>query len=432
MNRLLLLLATLVLCSLESRGQAQSVEDILNSFNDTAQIKRQLVSAQAPPISDKKWNQIRSKWINLNFGMAIILDHNIVGQNDDSRTQVGEISDATEFRGDRFMATGTLNFKNPVKYMVSVNFNGMDAPQGKKSFEFVDWNFEIPLPKKAGWITIGKQKEGVGVEYVAPGTQLLFTERGTGAPMLIRQRNIGIRYSNTWAKERMSSTIGFFNNYWETGKSFSDNGGQITARVTGLLRYTSDADLFHVGLGYRYSGATSNQVSLRAKPEINTAPFFIQTGNVAASGFQVFTAEAILAKGPLLAMAEIFRADVHSHNTGNPTIYYWQAGVGYFLTGEHRRYNKQNGNPGKVIPKKNFNFKKGAGPGAWEIESRLTRTDATNQALTGGEFLRLTAGISWFPNTHFRVAVNYGRGWLEKNDLNGKIHALQLRTQFEF
>ena len=409
----------------------QSTDSLLNAFNDTAIVKREEVTTQAPPVMEKKWNQFRTKWVNINLGAAILLDHNIVNQDADNLTQVGKIEPGTEFRGDRFLATGTINFKNPWRFMLSANFNGLDAPEGKKSFDFIDWNIEIPISKKAGWITIGKQKEGVGIEYVAPGTQMQFMERGTGAPMFIRQRNVGIRYSNNFFNQRMTFTAGFFNNYWETGKSFSANGSQFTTRVTGLVHYTSDRDLVQVGLGYRHTGATDGKVSYKAKPEVNTAPAFITTGSINASAASLWMLETVVAKGPALFIAEYFSARVNPDAGKDPHFSYWQIGGGYFITGENRRFNRTTGNPGKLIPKKNFKFRKGSGPGAWEIASRFTSTDGTDAGIPGGQFRRFTIGLNWFTNAHFRYTINYGRGWLEKGGITGNTHMWQFRAQFE-
>ncbi|MGB4771042.1 MAG: porin [Chitinophagaceae bacterium] len=428
MGKLLFFSLLLVSCTV----RAQNVDSILNSLNDTASIKRADLGSQAPLIMDLKWNQIRTKWININIGAAILLDHNRVGQDDANLQQVGDIEPGTEFRGDRFMASGTLNFKkNPWRYMFSINFNGLDAPQGKKSIDLIDWNIEIPIGKSAGWFTVGKQKEGVGLEYVAPGTQGLFMERGTGAPMFIRQRNIGVRYSNSVLGQRMTYTIGFFNNYWETGKSFSDNGSQITARVTGLARYVSDRDLVHVGVGFRHTGPTDDKLSYKAKPEVNTAPSFISTGSFAASSASLWMFEGIYMKGSLMVVGEYFTAGINSETVGNPSFSYWQVGAGYFITGENRKYNRLNGNPGKVIPKRNFKFRKGIGPGAIEIASRFTHTDGTDAGVTGGDFKRLTLGVNWFTNAHFRYTFNYGRGWLNKDGIKGNVNIWQFRVQFE-
>jgi phosphate-selective porin OprO/OprP len=315
--------------------------------------------------------------------------------------------------------------------MISANYNGMDAPQGTKTFGFIDWNFEIPFGKKGGWLTVGKQKEGVGHEYVAPGTQLMFMERGSGVPAFVRQRNIGIRYSNSILQQRATYTIGFFNNYWETGKSFSDNGSQVTARVTGLPMYTSDKELLHLGVGYRYSGSIDGKLSYKAKPETNTAPNYLNTGSFDASYSNTLMLEAIKVNGPVSFIGEYMTNLVKSASAGNPSFSYWQVSGGWFITGENRNYNHSNGNLGKLIPKKNFRFKKGGGSGAFEVAARYTHSDFSSNMVMGGEFGRFTTAASWYPNAHFRFSVNYGFGKLEKSDLVGKANFWQFRAQFE-
>jgi len=413
-------------------SQAQEINNILNSFNDTAIIPREEAPLAAPPIMAKKWNQFKTKYFTLNFGLAFILDNNNVYQNDVNVQQVGEVGSATEFRGERFMISGNLLFfKRPWRYMISANYNGLDAPQGEKAFSFIDWNFEIPFGHKGGWLTIGKQKEGVGHEYVAPGTQLMFMERGSGAPMFIRQRNIGVRYSNSVLDHRATFTIGFFNNYWETGKSFSDNGSQITFRATGLMQYKSDADLLHIGFGYRHSGATDGKLSYKAKPEVNTAPAYINTGSFDANKSNIIMLELIKVNGPLSFVGEYMNNFISSSSVGTPSFNYWQVGGSWFITGENRKYNKNNGNLGKLIPRKNFMFRKGGGPGAFELGARFTHSDLTSAAIQGGSFGRFTTALSWYPNPSLRFSVNYGYGRLDKNDQKGNASFLQFRAQFE-
>ncbi len=407
-------------------------QEKLGSINDTTTISKFEAPLSAPPILAKKWNQIHTKWFNLNIGAAFLLDHNILNQNDANIQQVGQVDPGTEFRGERIVLTGNiLLFKNPWRYMVSANFNGLDAEPGSKKFDFIDWNLEIPFNGNAGWLSLGKQKEGVGMEYVAPGTQLGFMERGSGVPMFVRQRNIGIRYSNSVLNNRLAYTIGVFNNYWETGKTFSDNGSQFTFRVTGLPQYVSDRDLMHIGFGYRYTDATDGKLSYKAKPEANTAPSFISTGSFDAEAANTLMFEWIKVNGPLAIIAEYMNTAVKSAIKGNPRFDYFQLGASWFLTGENRRYNKQNGNLGKLMPKKNFKFQKGSGPGAFELGARYTYSNADAGLINGGVFKRFTTALSWYPNAHFRYEINYGYGGLYKNNLNGNSSFWQFRIQFE-
>ncbi|MEI6263688.1 MAG: porin [Sphingobacteriia bacterium] len=408
-------------------------QDIFKTFDDTAMVIREANATTAPNVSAKKWNQIKNKFFTMNIGLAVLLDHNILSQDNNSIQQVGKVDPGTEFRGDRIIITGSFFLKNktPWRYMVSANFNGLDAPEGKKSLELIDWNIDIPISSKAGWFTIGKQKEGVGLEYVSPGTQLMFTERSTGTPMFVRQRNIGIRYSNVVLKQRMQYTLGYFNNYWETGKSFENNGSQIVARVTGLPIYQSDRNLLHIGMGYRYTDATDGKLTYKAKPEANTAPSYISTGSFNAKGANSFTLEGIFVKGPISFLGEYIATSVNSASSGNPNFNTIQLGGSWFITGENRRYNKTTGNLGKLIPKKNFKFRQGSGYGAFELGARYTHTNGTDALINGGQFNRFTTALSWYPNIHFRYEFNFGIGNLESKGITGKTNFYQFRIQFE-
>ena len=411
---------------------AAAQDDFLNTFNDTATVKHEDMFVNAPTTLNKKWNSWTTKYFTMNLGLAFLLDHNILGQDANNITQVGDVAPGTEFRGERIMLTGSLLFfKQPWKYMFSANFNGLDAPQGKKTFDLIDWSVEIPLSKKIGWLTVGKQKEGVGLEYILPGTQGLFMERGTGVPMFVRQRNIGIRYSNNLMDQRISYTLGLFNNWWETGKSFSANGSQVTARVSGLPLYESDRQLVHVAVGFRHTGATDGKLSYKAKPEVNTAPFFINTGSFDARRANTLMLEFLGVKGPFAAYLTYKTTSIRSDVAGDPRLHAMQVGGSWFITGENRRYNKAIGSPGKVVPLKNFKFRKGAGPGAWELGTRFTATNGRDAGLDGGQFNRYTLALSWFPNAHFRYEINYGRGRLDRDGVIGKLNMWQFRAQFE-
>ena len=428
-RKFLLIILLTVMAFMTSKAQ-----NLLESLNDTAIISANEAPTDAAPIMDRKWNRIRTKYFTLNIGVAMFLDYNTVSQNNQSLAQVGKINAATEFRAQRIVLSGNLLFfKRPWRYMISGNYNGMDAPQdGGKVFSVIDLSVEIPFGKN-GWLTVGKQKEGVGHEYVAPGSQLAFTERGSGEPALIKQRNIGIRYSNSILKNRMTYTFGVFNNWLESGNknSFADNGMQVTSRVTALPVYTSDRDFMHVGIGYRYTGAPGGNLSYKAKPEVNTTPSFINTGSFDAAGANTLMLEYIGVKGPVAIVSEYMNAFVNSNSAGNPSFNYWQVGGSWFITGENRNYNKQTGNLGKLIPKKNFKFRKGSGPGAFEVAARYTKSDFTSGTIDGGKFGRFTTAVSWFPNAHFRYEINYGIGKLDKGGIIGNANFLQLRAQFE-
>ena len=418
----------LLLVSLSVSAQ----EDPLQ-LNDTTIVPEAVTPVTAPTTMKKKWNHYSGKFATINLGMAILLDYNTQHQDNNSIQQVGSYGSATEFRADRFMLYGNLGVgtKHPWRYMFSANYNGMDAPPDKKSFDLIDWNLEIPVGAKGGWITVGKQKEGVGMEYIMPGTQGMFTERGSGAPMLVRQRNVGIRYSRNFFGQMATFTIGAFNNYWETGKSFRDNGTQAVFRFSALPQYKSDRDLLHLGIAYRYSDPVDGKLTYKAKPEMNTAPSYINSGAFAASGANTLFLEAVRVSGPIALVGEYMYAKVRSFEKNNPALTYFQLGGSWFITGENRKYNKITGNLGKLIPKKPFKFAKNSGPGALELAARFTQSNGNDALLTAGKYNRFTTALSWFPNASFRFELNYGAGRLWKSNLTGNTDFWQFRIQFE-
>ena len=127
-------------------------QDKILHLNDTAMVNPELSPMDAPPTIAKKWNQIHNKFFTMNIGLAIILDHNITIQDDNNLAQVGKIDPATEFRAERFVLAGNLLFfKNPWRYMISANYNGLDAPEGSNKFDFLDWVLGGPFWKE-GWL----------------------------------------------------------------------------------------------------------------------------------------------------------------------------------------------------------------------------------------------------------------------------------------
>ena len=427
------LIISLFSISLKAQKSTNSFDSLLNStMNDTSVIDPNLAPMTTPTVMANKWNQIHTKYFTINIGFALILDHNIASQDSTSNHQVGSIGTATEFRGDRIILSGQLLFfKHPWRYMLSANFNGLDAPPGDKTFSLIDWNIEIPVGKGLGWLTVGKTKEGVGYEYILPGTQAFFTERGSGTPAFVRQRNIGVRYSNSIFDRKMTYTFGFFNNWIETGKSFSANGSQFTARVSGLPMYSSDRDLLHLAVGYKYTGATDGIISFKARPEANTAPSFVNTAAFAAKGANMLMLEGLKVFGPLSFLAEYMNAFVSSSQFNNPSFYYWQLASSWFITGENRRYNRTTGNLGKLIPAKNFKFRRSSGTGTFELGARYTQTNLSVPGINGGKVSRFTTAISWYPNAHFRYEINYGIVKLDKSNLIGTTNFWQFRIQFE-
>ena len=87
------------------------------------------------------------------------------------------------------------------------------------------------------------------------------------------------------------------------------------------------------------------------------------------------------------------------------------AQVGYFLTGEHRPYDRKAGAIDRIIPFHNFgpwnNDGGASGMGAWEIAGRWSYLDLNDKNIRGGTVTDLTAGLNWYLNPFWKMQLNY-------------------------
>ena len=85
------------------------------------------------------------------------------------------------------------------------------------------------------------------------------------------------------------------------------------------------------------------------------APIFVDTGNIrGVDHFQLFDPEFAIILGPLSLQSEYAFAAVH--RSGRPDLFFngYMAQLSYFLTGEHRPYDRKQGIHGRVQPFEDF------------------------------------------------------------------------------
>ncbi len=142
-------------------------------------------------------------------------------------------------------------------------------------------------------------------------------------------------------------------------------------------------------------------------------PFFIATGPLNVTNFNVIGTELLWVAGPFSLQSE---AMVNFVNQGAglpsavlPGAY---AQVGWFLTGEHRPYDRKAGAIDRVIPHENFRFcrcGRGTGWGAWEVAGRWSYLDLSDDNIRGGTITNYTVGVNWYWNPYTKVVFNYVR-----------------------
>ena len=376
------------------------------------------------------------------------------GQDENSRLSVGDLQDGAGFRRLRIMARGT-SFQ-VLEYALGVDF--ALAPQPSYLDNYVEWK-ELPYLQN---VRAGHFFEPFSLERVTQNRNNTFMERSlvdTFAPA----RNMGVMtYGNT-ESERATWAIGTFRtNSDNVGNDSFDSGQALTMRGTTLPWWDEESDgrfYLHLGLGYSYRATSQNQVRFRNTPEIRHnqpatvtgpwptsnqnpffAPIFVDTNNIPAYNFQLFDPEFALILGPLSLQSEYAFAVVN--RIDGPDLFFngYMAQLSYFLTGEHRPYDRKQGIHRRMTPFEDFfHVRTKSGPvryglGAWEIAARFSNITLNDQNVQGNNLTDFTVGLNWYLNSHTRWKFNYIRAFLEdqRRGNNSMTDAYGTRIDFDF
>jgi len=363
------------------------------------------------------------------LGFSALEDGAFFSQDAASRQQVGNLSPDALFRLDDLSLSGQIKLPHPWSYDISANYRGLDSLDSR-SLTLANLNISIPLGAIAT-VTIGRQKEGVGMEMLSNGRDVPFMERSvmTTAFTLVESRIAGVRFSNVIADGRLTWSAGWFNDWLSNGLSFSRSGSIFAGRVSGLP-VEWDGGLLHLGAAGVYRHAQDGGFRAKSRPEVYEAPNFVDTGKFPADHATSVGGEFAVVEGPFSVSGEYVTTNVSSQQTGNPRFDGYYVMATWSLTGETRPYRRASGTFGKVTPAAPFSFARG-GLGAWEVGARYSSVDLTSGTVQGGKFDRVSGALSWFPTSQWRLDFNYGYGRLDRKGLESRTSFYQLRLQFE-
>jgi phosphate-selective porin OprO/OprP len=377
----------------------------------------------------RKWNRFETEPVSGLFIGALLMDRQFwLSQDGDSEDQVGDLSDfeGGQIRAARFGVVGTLNFKRPWRYTVFAMTHSYDKGfdvDTDEEFSFGDYRLDIPLPADLT-MSVGKQKEPISMERLMGLAYLPMQERGAFIDALLPSRNHGVVLSGAAAADNVSWAVGAFNNWIDSGESFSDTANVFVGRATWAPAvFQNDGNLFHVGLGLRYSDL-KQPVQVRRTPEFNNAPRYVDTGEISADDQMTYSLEAYWRNGPYWLGFEYVGTDVNSPQSGNSFLSGYHVTGSWAITGESRAYRKRSGvfDPLPVATPVNQ-----GGWGTVELAFRYSNTDLIDESIEGGEMDIWSLGVNWWFTRSTHLGLSYRYITLDRSGTRGDSSGLNAR-----
>jgi phosphate-selective porin OprO/OprP len=377
-------------------------------------------------------------------------------QDDASVAQYGPIQNGADIRRARLGAKGAI--ADNMNYFFQMDFGFVGRPTFTDVW--VEWT-QLPV---LGNVRVGQWKQPFSLEVVSSFRYTTFMERSSMFQAFTPFRHLGIGFYDhsadlnwTWAASMIRTGQDQYGNSLST-----DGGNGVVGRLTHLLWYDEPADgryYSHIGGAYYYNRPPRDTVRFRSIPEIfvgehaagavgtsgqaipgalNGTPFFVDTTNILADNVHTFGAENLTVHGPWSFQAEAMAAVVDQQVGGTATLWGTYAQVGYFLTGEHRPYDRIAGAIDRIKPFEDFFMLRtdGAhcyGLGAWEVAARWSYIDLNDGTIVGGQMSNVTLGVNWYCNPYCKVVFNCIHSFAEaRTGVDTETTAYGLRAQYDF
>jgi phosphate-selective porin OprO/OprP len=196
--------------------------------------------------------------------------------------------------------------------------------------------------------------------------------------------------------------------------------------------------MLHLGLGYSYG--LRNEDNLEAPMRFRTRPEsrltddrLVDTGSIPGKRRDTVNAELAMVYGPWSFQGQCYYLSLDADAADDPDFWGYYAFLSYFITGEHRNYNRSAGIFTGVTPQPVFHPSKGEW-GAWELALRHSYVDLNDGIIQGGKENNLTAGLNWIHNRNVRMMFNYIHAYVKDRAsppvANGRANIFQARFQF--
>ncbi len=331
----------------------------------------------------------------------LFVDGGALGDDDD----LYENDNAVELRAARLGIEGS--FLQGWDYRLEADFADSDVDVKDA---YIQYGGELIDP---AWIRAGQFKTPNSLEELTSGRFTTFMERAaiTDAFALDRQIGLGGGVSGeTWGVE-----AGLFG---QNASDVNDDEGYALAGRGHYAFFPDPAErgedssrVIHVGASARYrnfdNDTFNSEVRYRQRPFFHfTGTRSVDTGTIPDAEGDVWAgAELAWVDGPFSLQSEVANTFLQRKNGQDDANNLWGGylSASYFLTGEHRSYDPEDGTFERVEVIDPLHE---GGPGAWEVAARADYIDLNDEGVKGGEQISYIAGVNGYANDYVRLMLD--------------------------
>jgi phosphate-selective porin OprO and OprP len=394
---------------------------------------------------------------------------------------IGDLQDGTFFRRVRIQMDGSIweIVEFNLEYAVEQVTQGIPNLD-----EFWVGVTKVPV---IGSIRVGhiKVPQGFEGDMVSSSKAMTFLERSAYTDAFYQNFAPGVWAGNSIFDQRMTWSAMWYREeafqHGSTGADFGDGNYAFSGRLTFLPLWENEGrHMLHLGVSATYRAAQNpddgtggvvgpSTIRFRARPQIRDAsgdfgntifgtPPTLLPGSTArmvdttafiANSATVIGSELFCVLGPLSFQSEWAWAMANGAIVGGVpqgTLGfnggYMQ--VSYFLTGEHRLYDRRLGREGTTYIASPFTpfwatRDEGGGltfgPGAWELAARFNYLNLNDGPIRGGVLTGLEVGVNWYLNTNVKCQFEYlneNRYHLRAGQVPGVVNGFATRVQVFF
>jgi len=289
----------------------------------------------------------------------------------------------SEFRTARIGITGK---NGTVKYKAEVDFAGSKTTAKAVNIVWADTDI-VPF-----YVKVGQMKAGNTMEEATSSLHSTFIERGMVTDAVGLDRRLGLELGK--AGDNYSLMVGVWGNSVNGAADGNPANTILGARASYAPVLEKDR-LVHLGAFLRHTDKQRGAPKRSARWGTHLATEKVKP--VLGDNAVLYGLEAATAHGPFHTQAEFM---IEDGDIGSLSGGFIQAG--YFLTGETRTYKAGSGKFDRTKP---LNPLSKGGVGGLEVAARFDTLDARK---AGDEKVDAwTLGLTWYPESHLRVKLNY-------------------------